>query len=97
MEQQGGQESRTVSYRLDRSASTNTMPRGDTTTTSRWDGAALVTEGSQSFETPRGAFTMEMTERRELSADGRTMTVESTRPTPRGDVTTTLVYRKATS
>lgn len=97
MEQQGGQQSRTLTYRLDGAESTNATPRGDSTTTSRWDGSALVTAGSQTLETPRGAFTMDMTERRALSADGQAMTVESTRTTPRGDLTTTLVYRKATS
>ena len=96
MEQKGGDQSRMATYQLDGSESTNTTPRGDAITVSRWDGSALVTEGSQSFETPRGAFTMEMRERRRLSADNQTMTVESTRTTPRGEVATTLVYRRST-
>ena len=97
MEQQGGNQSRIVTYQLDGNESTNTTPRGDTITVSRWDGAALVTEGSQSFETPRGAFTMEMREHRSLSADNQTLTVESARTTPRGEVAVTLVYRRSTS
>jgi hypothetical protein len=88
---------RIVTYQLDGSESTNTTPRGDTTTVSRWDGAALLTEGSQSFETQRGALTMEMREHRSVSADNQTMTVESTRTTPRGEVAITLVYRRSTS
>ena len=44
MEQQAGGQSRTVVYRLDGSESTSVAGRGEMTTTSRWDGAALVTE-----------------------------------------------------
>ena len=97
MEQQMGGQRRTITYRLDGSESTNAGPRGDTTTTTRWDGAALVTEGAQQLSTPRGEFTLELSERRTLTGDGSTMIVESTRTTPRGDIATTLVYRKATS
>ena len=96
MEQRGGDQSRKVTYQLGGRESTNTTPRGDTTTVSQWDGNALVTEGSQSFETPRGSFTMKMRERRSLSADDQTMTVESIRTTPRGEVAATLVYQRST-
>lgn len=93
VEQQSDRGSRAVTYRLDGEESTNSGPRGEQTSRSRWDGAALVTEGTQSVSTPRGDFTLEFTERRTLSADGRTMTVSATRTTPRGDIDTTLVYR----
>jgi hypothetical protein len=85
---------RTLHYRLDGQPSTNPGPRGDVTTTSRWDGALIVTEGSRQVSTPRGEFSIDLVERRSLSADGRTMTVESTRTLPFGDVTFTLVYRR---
>ena len=62
---------------------------------SSWDGAALVTHGSQTMSTPRGEFVLEMHERRTLSRDGQTMTVASTRTTPRGKIATTLVYRRS--
>ncbi len=62
-----------------------------------WDGAALVTEGSQQLSTPRGDFSFDLIERRSLSDDGQTMTVESTRTMPFGDVTVTLVYTKSTT
>ncbi len=94
VEQQSDRGSRAVTYRLDGEESTNSGPRGEQTTRSRWDGAALVTEGTQAVSTPRGDFSLEFTERRTLSADGQTLTVEATRSTPRGDIDTTLVYRR---
>lgn len=94
VEQQSDRGSRAVTYRLDGEESSNAGPRGEQTSRSRWDGAALVTEGTQAVSTPRGDFSMEFTERRTLSADGGTMTVETTRSTPRGDLDTTLVYRR---
>ena len=94
VEQQSDRGSRAVTYRLDGEESTNSGPRGEQTTRSRWDGAALVTEGTQSVSTPRGDFSLEFTERRTLSADEQTLTVEATRSTPRGDIDTTLVYRR---
>ena len=94
VEQQTDRGSRAATYRLDGEESTNSGPRGEQTSRSRWDGAALVTEGAQSVDTPRGSFTLEFSERRTLSADGGTMTVETVRSTPRGDIDTTLVYRR---
>lgn len=94
VEQQSERGSRAATYRLDGEESSGAGPRGERTSRSRWDGAALVTEGTQAVSTPRGDFSMEFTERRTLSADGRTMTVETTRSTPRGDLDTTLVYRR---
>ena len=94
VEQQSDRGSRAVTYRLDGEESTNSGPRGEQTTRSRWDGAALVTEGTQAMSTPRGDFSLELTERRTLSADGQTLTIEATRSTPRGDIDTTLVYRR---
>ena len=95
MEQQAGGQSRTVVYRLDGSESTSAVGRGEMTTTSRWDGAALVTEGSNVVSTPRGELTLGIHERRTLSPDGETMTVESTRTTPRGELNATVVYLKS--
>ena len=96
MEQEAGGRGLTVTYRLDGSESENPGPRGGTTTTmSSWESDSLVTEGSQMLSTPRGEFTLETKERRTLSGDGQTMTVASTRTTPRGDITITLVYRKS--
>ena len=95
-DQVAGGESQTVTYRLDGSESENTGPRGGMATTmSSWEGATLVTTGSQTLSTPRGEFTLETEDRRTLSDAGQTMTVASTRTTPRGDIAFTLVYRRA--
>ena len=96
MEQQIGDQRQTITYRLDGGTSENPGPRGGMTTTmSSWDGAALITQGSQTMSTPRGEVTLETQERRTLSSDGQTITVAATRTTPRGEITTTLVYRKS--
>ncbi len=94
IEQQSDRGSRAATYRLDGEESTNSGPRGEQTTRSRWDGAALVTEGTQSVSTRLGDISLEFTEWRTLSADGATMTVETVRSTPRGEVEATLVYRR---
>ena len=94
IEQQSDRGSRAATYRLDGEESTNSGPRGEQTARSRWDGAALVTEGTQSVSTRLRDFSLEFTERRTLSADGATMTVATVRSTPRGDVEATLVYRR---
>ncbi len=88
---------RTLSYHLDGSESSNEGPRGDLTSTSAWDGSALVTEGNQQLSTPRGDFSIDIVERRTLSDDGQTMTIESTRAMPFGDMAMTLVYTKSTT
>ena len=97
IKQQGERTNRSITYRLDGSQTTNARPRGNMTTASRWNGAVLVTTGSQQFSTPRRDFTAEFTERRTLSNHGQTMTIESTRRTPRGNITTTLIYDKSTT
>ena len=94
IEQQSDRGSRVATYRLDGEESTNSGPRGEQTSRSRWDGAALVTEGTQSVSTRLGDISLEFTEWRTLSADGATMTVETVRSTPRGEVEATLVYRR---
>lgn len=94
VEQRSDDDGLILRYRLDGSSSTNPMPRGELTTTSRWDGNTVVTEGTQEISTPLRDISMQLTERRSLSPDDRTMTVESTRATPRGEITVTLVYRR---
>ena len=94
IDHQSARGSRVVSYRLDGRASTNPGPRGDQTTTSHWEGTTLVTEGTLALSTPRGDSSMDLVERLELDDDGQTLTVESTRTTPRGAIAVTLVYRR---
>ncbi|HJN45798.1 MAG: hypothetical protein QGI10_08880 [Vicinamibacterales bacterium] len=95
VEQQIGDQSQTIEYALDGSETSVAQGRGTLTVTASWDGAALVTEGTQSIETGRGNFTLDITERRTLSSDGQTLTIEATRSTPRGDQSFRLVYQKA--
>jgi len=85
---------RTVTYKLDGSESTNQMGRGEMKSTSKWDGAKLVTEGTSTFETPNGARTMTMKEVRELSKDGKTLTVTNTTDSPMGQRTRKTVFDK---
>ena len=95
VEQQSGDQSRTIEYALDGSETTVEVGNGTLTVSASWDGAVLVTEGTQSIETGRGNFSFDITERRTLSSDGQTLTLETTRVTPRGDQAFRLVYRKA--
>lgn len=96
VEQQSGDQSRTIEYAFDGTETTVEVGNGTLTVTASWDGATLVTEGTQSIETGRGNFSIDITERRTLSSDGQTLTIDTTRSTPRGDQTFTLVYQKAT-
>ena len=93
VEQSQGDRSRTVAYALDGSETTIEQGRGTLTATARWDGGTLVTSGIQELDTPRGNFSLTLTELRTLSADGETLVIESTREPPRGERTMTLVYR----
>ena len=96
IEQSRGDGTQTVEYALDGSETTIEQGRGGVlTVTATWDGGTLVISGSQELETPRGNFSITLNELRTLSADGQTLVIESTRGTPRGERTMTLVYRKA--
>ena len=95
VEQQSDEQSRSIEYALDGSETTVQQGNGTLTVSASWDGTTLVTEGTQSIETGRGNFTLDLTERRTLSSDGRTLTIETTRGTPRGSQTFRLVYQKA--
>ena len=96
VEQQSDDQSRSIEYALDGSETTIEQGRGGVlTVTATWDGGTLVISGSQELETPRGNFSITLNELRTLSADGQALVIESTRGTPRGERTMTLVYRKA--
>ncbi len=94
IEQQTARGTRSVGYRLDGSESIRPGPRGDLVTSSSWDGGTLLTVGTMQMSTPRGDFSMDIIEQRSLSADGRTLTVQSVRMLPFGEAASTLVYRK---
>lgn len=83
---------RTITYRLDGSESVNAGQRGEMKSTSKWDGATLVTDGVTNAETPMGAMTITTHEVRSLSDDGTEMTVTTTSDTPRGKMTRKMVF-----
>jgi arylamine N-acetyltransferase len=87
-----GEQSRTVVHYLDGRESTNTTGRGTTKAKSHWEGSALITEGTMTATTPMGEMQMTTKEVRELSADGKTMTVTTTTDSPRGTMTRKTVF-----
>lgn len=94
IDQKMGEMSRTMTYKLDGSESTNPgMRGGEVKSTSKWDGDKLVTESTQTMNGPNGEMTIKSKEVRSLAADG-TMRVETTRETPRGTMNSTLVFKK---
>lgn len=64
--------------------------------TAKWssDGTALEVHDKADFQTPNGSVSMEATSKWTLAADGKTLTVEQTRTTPRGTQTSKRVYTK---
>ena len=64
------------------------------TTNGKIDGGKLVLSSSRTFTTPNGPITATSKETWELSADGKTLTVNSERTSPRGTDTTTKVFVK---
>jgi hypothetical protein len=92
-------EARTMTYAIGGAASKNPMAMGrmqaEMTSTTIWEGTTLVTSGTASLSTPQGDRQITSREVRSLSADGKTMTVETTTSTPMGENTRKLVYTKA--
>ena len=83
-----GDQSRSATYNLDGKESVNTgMRGGETKSTVKWDGASLVIESVNAT----GQTSKEV---RSLSADGKQMTVVTTRQGQNGEMTTKRVYDK---
>jgi hypothetical protein len=59
--------------------------------TAKWEGSSLVIETTREFN----GMTITTKEVRTLSADGKTMTVDSTSQTPQGEVKRKVVYAKS--
>ena len=95
IEQSADNQSRTRTYTLEGESSIPAGRGGNMTITSHWDGATLVSEGSQELSFGGGGITIEVRQVHSLSPDGQTLTVEVTRTTPQGANTNTLVYTKA--
>ena len=87
----GDQPPRVSNYNLDGSESVNTTQRGESKSKVSWDGANLVITTESAFN--GNTFTTKSV--RSLSADGKTMTVTTTRPgRDGGETTTKQVYDK---
>ncbi len=91
IERKMGDQARTMTYKLDGTESVNEGMRGQVKSTAKWDGSNLVIKTTS--QNQQGG-TMESTEVRSLSADGKTMTVDSTRQTPRGEIKQKMVFNK---
>lgn len=94
-----GGEERVVTHAIGGASSTNTvgmgrMP-GQFQSTTTWDGGKLVTMGTQKMTTPNGEMSSTITEVRSLSADGKTLTVETTTVNQMGENTRKMVYVKS--
>ena len=78
-------------YNLDGSESVNQLPGGgEVKSTTTWAGATLVTKSVMAT----GGVTVETSDVRSLSANGKVMTLDGTRRTGRGEVKQKLVYNK---
>ena len=67
---------------------------GDVVSKTKWEKDKLVTTGKRKVNFQGNEFEVETQEVRSLSADGKTMTVETTTTTPQGDRTGKQVYNK---
>jgi len=70
----------------------NTIP---VTMTGKVDGGKLLLSRASTFNGPNGAISTSSKETWELSADGKTLTVNTERTSPRGTDTTTKVFTKS--
>ncbi len=81
-------------YKLDGTESENSTGRGTSKTKSTWEGATLVTAGTQTMSMQGNEVTMETKEVRSLEADG-TMVVVTTTKSQMGERTRKVVFKKA--
>jgi hypothetical protein len=82
----------TAVYKLDGSENVNKMGMGEAKTQATWDGANLVITGKQAISTPQG--NIEIDSKEVYSVSGSTLTLTTTRTTPRGENTRKLVFNK---
>lgn len=86
----------TGKYTLDGKKSENTMGRGTSSSVATWsaDGQSLTITTTSSFERNGQKTEMKSVEVWKLSNGGKTLTIDSTGTTPRGERKLTLVYNK---
>jgi hypothetical protein len=71
------------------------MGRGELVSKTKWKKSTLVTEGKQQVASREGEVHIQIKQEFALSKDARTLTVKTTRITPRGLFTTKQVFRKS--
>jgi len=93
--QDGQPTTTTMKYTLDGKESLNTSPRGDSKSVATWsaDGKSLTIETSRTMDMNGQSTTMKSTEVWVLT-DAKTLTVNSTRQSPNGEVKSNMVYEK---
>jgi len=94
----GGQERPPVEQKFTLDGKENTNPSGmrggEMTSKSKWDKDKLIISGTSKVNTQQGEFEIQSTEEYSLSADGKVLTVSTTRSTPMGEQTSKQVYNK---
>jgi len=83
-------------YNLDGSEVTGEMGRGKFARKASWtgDGKVLELTGKNTFQGQEGEMTLTSSEKLQLSADGKTLTVVRHSESPRGPQDSTLVFNK---
>lgn len=80
-----------MKYKLDGSESTNKNQMGEVKSVAKWDGNQITVSSKREVQ----GMSISLSERWEVSADGKTMTVKRTMTgTPMGDIVTKTVFEK---
>lgn len=91
----GQERSHTFTYSTDGKETTYTGPRGGSVISkASWEGDKLVITSTQKLKTRRGEGSMEKKEVWSLSSDGKTLTIDITSKTPKGEQTAKAVFNK---
>ncbi|MFN3477660.1 MAG: hypothetical protein ACK4Z6_08960, partial [Candidatus Methylomirabilales bacterium] len=93
-EAMGQERSHTLTYTTDGKETTSTGPRGSITSKASWEGDKLVIISAQKLKTRRGEVSMEKKEVWSPSSDGKTLTIDITSKTPKGEQTAKVVFNK---
>ncbi len=90
----GGERKMTTTTTLDGKVTKTSNERGESEVKAVWENETLVVETHRKFEGPMGSFESTRKEKWTLSADGKTLTIEFTQSTPRGETNGKAVYLK---
>ena len=94
-------EDKTVSQKFALDGSQNTNPasngRGEFKSTSIWKNDRLTNTGTQTMTMRDQSYDITLKEEYSLSKDGKTLTIKTTRTTPRGETNNKQVFRKQES